>query len=60
MISLVTRIIATTRKKIKNIAAILIHKEIPVTPNKEAKLQEDLVSTTPTHVPIGKDLIIKM
>jgi len=50
--SLVTRTIAIIRKKIKKIAAILIHKEIPVAVNKEAKVQEDLSSTTPTQVPI--------
>ncbi|MEI6773293.1 MAG: hypothetical protein WCL18_00200 [bacterium] len=33
-------------------AAMFIRSEIPLTPNKEAKVQEDLSSTTPTHVPI--------
>ncbi len=55
MISFVVRMIAITRKKTKKIAAILIRRAIPVTPNKDAKVQEDLSSTTPTQVPIGNN-----
>ena len=60
MISLVTQIIAITRKKIKKIDKIFIQSEIPPTANKEAKLQEDVFKTTPTHVPIFKTLINKI
>ncbi|MEI6672720.1 MAG: hypothetical protein WCL02_05310 [bacterium] len=56
IISLVTRIIAITRKKTKKIAIIFIQREIPVTPNNEDKLQEDLSRTTPTHVPMITNL----
>ncbi|MEI8008868.1 MAG: hypothetical protein WCI00_05815 [bacterium] len=41
-------------------ATIFIRSEIPVTPNKEAKVQEDLSSTIPTHVPITSKLQYKI
>jgi len=52
MISLVTRMIAITRRKIRKIETIFIQSETPLVQNKEAKLQEDVFNTTPTHVPI--------
>jgi hypothetical protein len=59
MISLVTQMIAITRKKIKKIVTIFIRNATPLTPNKEDKLQEDLSSTIPTHVPIFTKLQYK-
>lgn len=44
--------IAITRKKTKKMAMIFIQRDIPLAPNKEAKVQDDLSSTTPIHVPI--------
>jgi len=51
---------ATTHKKIKKIAMIFIQSVIPLAPNKEAKLQDDLSITTPTHVPINSNLEFKI
>jgi len=59
IISFVVRIIATTRKNTNNTATTFIQKKNPVQPNKPAKLQVDLSSTTPTHVPIYTTLIVK-
>lgn len=53
IISLVTQTIATIRKNIRKIAMIFIHNAIPLALNNEDKLQDDLSSTTPTHVPIN-------
>lgn len=52
MISLVVRMIAITRKKIKKMAIIFIQSSEPLQLNKADKLQEDLSSTTPTQVPM--------
>ena len=58
IISLITRMMATTHKKIKKIAITFIRSETPVTPSREARDQEDLSSTTPTHVPMITEIII--
>ncbi|MCX6825143.1 MAG: hypothetical protein NTY80_02860 [candidate division SR1 bacterium] len=50
--SLLVQIILIARKNISRTATILIQKEIHVAPNKEARVQEELSSTTPTHVPM--------
>jgi len=43
---------ATIHKKITKIAAIFIQNITQLALNNQDKLQEDLSSTTPTHVPI--------
>ena len=51
---------ATNRKKIRKMAIAFIQNETPLPPNNEANVQEDLSSTTPTHVPMIIDLEFKI